>query len=200
MSFLSGILKSVINPATLMQLAMGPAGWASLAMKTIGTAIAQQLIQQLGQQLGLPPALISMAQTAFSAASGTQGLPSTITDAASQLAQQFNLSPMQQGQLESEMNTMLNQMATSLAEGKDFKEAKASGAKSWIMVLAEALGKKLDKKAKEVSALSDQINDKSPSTTTKFGAAAQEFSVLMNAVNSVIKTFGEAVSGMARKQ
>jgi putative effector of murein hydrolase len=74
MSFLGGIMKSLVNPMSLMQLAMGPAGWASLAMKTIGSQIAMQVIQKLGQQLGLPQPMIDMAQAAFANASGQPGL------------------------------------------------------------------------------------------------------------------------------
>jgi hypothetical protein len=62
MGLFSGITSSLINPVSLAQLAMGPAGWASLAMRTIGAAIAKEVIQQLGQQLGLPQGVINMAR------------------------------------------------------------------------------------------------------------------------------------------
>ena len=52
MSFLGGIMKSVVNPMTLAQLAMGPAGWASIAAKAVMSAVAQQVIQKVGDQLG----------------------------------------------------------------------------------------------------------------------------------------------------
>ena len=208
MSFLSGIMKSIINPATLMQLAMGPAGWASLATKMLVSAIGQQVIQQLGQQLGLPQSIINMAQTAFSAASGTQGMPSTITDAVSQLGQQFNLSPMQQGQLQraaqNDVNNILEQMATSLSESKEAKDAKSGGSKSWLMAIAENLGKIADKLAKEMTDLSNQIgkgdDQAKASTNVKFGAKSQEFSMFFSSANTVIKTLGEALSSGARKQ
>ncbi|WP_337827089.1 hypothetical protein [Pseudonocardia sp. TMWB2A] len=73
MSFLGGIAKSLINPMTLAQLAMGPAGWASIAMKAVISAVGQQLIQQIGQQLGLPPAITNAASAAFGATAGLGG-------------------------------------------------------------------------------------------------------------------------------
>ena len=160
MSFLSGILKSIINPATLLQLAMGPAGWASLAMKTIGTAIAQQVIQQLGQKLGLPPAVINMAQMAFSAATGTEGMPSTIGGAVSQLAQQFGMSPMQQGTLERDMNSAVQRMVAGVQKGQVGAEegADEGGSSSFLVAIAKALGKVMDQKALQMKGLADDIS------------------------------------------
>ena len=200
MSFLGGILKSVINPATLMQLAMGPAGWASIAMKAVISAVGQQVIQQLGQQLGLPQSIISLAQNAFSAASGGQGAPSSIP----QLAAQFGLSAMQEGQLQRSVDNAVNDMVSSLGEGKDFKEAKSTGGKSWIMAIAEALGKQADKLAKEMDDMSAKLgsgDEKSrASDNLKFGAKSQEFSMFFSSANTVIKSIGEALASGARKQ
>ena len=97
MSFLGGIVKSVINPMSLAQLAMGPAGLAAFAMRTIGTAIGQQVIQQLGQKLGLPQGIISLAQQTFAATTGGQGGPLNIREAVANLGQNINFSPAQQG-------------------------------------------------------------------------------------------------------
>lgn len=202
MGLLGGLTSSFINPMNLAMLATGPAGWAALAAKTLMSAIGQQIIQQLGQQLGLPQSTIDLAQGAFAGAMGdTRGATQNLNEAVQNFGEMFNASPLQIGDAQRELEDIIGRMASSLAEGKDAKEAKASGgAKSWIMALAEALGKKLDKKADEVAKLADDINDKKPSTTTKFGAASQEFSVLMNAANTAIKTLGEAVSSMSRKQ
>jgi hypothetical protein len=72
-----GLFKALINPTTLMQLAMGPAGWASIAMKAVIQQVAMQVIQQIGEKIGLPPALISAAQMAYnqSANAGGGGFP-----------------------------------------------------------------------------------------------------------------------------
>jgi hypothetical protein len=209
MSFLGGIMKSVINPATLMQLAMGPAGWASLAMRTIGTAIAQQVIQQLGQQFGLPPAVISMAQQAFATASGTQGMPNNITDAVSQLAGQFNLSPSQQGELQRGAEDSMNSLISQLGQSEETKEAISGGkGQSLLMKIAIALGKLLDKKMTEMAGLTDQIGklgsgsdkqSKLGELTGKLQGLGQEVSMLSNALTNTIKSIGEANTTIARK-
>ncbi len=67
---IGGLLKSVINPMTIAQLAMGPAGWASLLAQTVVKELGSQLLQKMGQELGLPQGLIDTAVGAFSGGSG----------------------------------------------------------------------------------------------------------------------------------
>ncbi len=211
MSFLSGIMKSIINPATLMQLAMGPAGWASLAVKTIASAIGKELIQALGQQLGLPQGIIDFAKTAFSAASGTQGGPSTIMDAVSQVAQQVGLSPVQQGQLQRSAQSSLNDMLANMQESTDANSVKSRGVKgsgSFLEKIAIALGKVMDQKMNKMASLSDQISAQSgqKGSETQLGtlngqlaATGQELGIISNAMNNAIKAIGEAETTLARK-
>lgn len=224
MSFLGGIVKSVINPVSLAQLAMGPAGWASLAMRTIGSAIGQQLIQQLGQKLGLPQSMISLAQNTFASATGTQGLPTSIAGAVSQLAEQFNLSPAQQGQLErtanqsfDNINRIIENNLRKTAEGGDEEGG------SILMRIARLLGQlmddkmtKLGEKAEALGAVGSQAGNTYTSGTNKGGftaqgqgqfgklsaevqALSQELNYLSQAVSSTIKGIGEAASTVARK-
>lgn len=212
MSFLSGIAGSLINPVSLAQLAMGPAGWASLAVRTIGTAIAKEVIQQLGQELGLPQGMINMAQNAFSAATGTTGGPATIAEAVSDLAQQFGLSPAEQGELQrsaqQDSRDMYTQLADAFKSGKDMAEARKSrgskGSGSWLQAIADAMAQALDKKVQDMDkmaqALDKQGSKKSVKASTDLQVAGQEFSYLMNASSTVIKTIGEGLSGMSRKQ
>ena len=68
------------------------------------------------------------------------------------------------------------------------------------MALAAVMGEKLNAKAEQVQKLAGQITDKTPDKTAKFGAASQEFGIMMNATNNAIKSLGEGLSTMARKQ
>jgi hypothetical protein len=217
MSFLGGVFKSMVNPMTLAQLAMGPAGWASIAARTLLTAVGSQVIQQLGQQMGLPQSMINLAQNAFSQTVGG-GNPLSIGQAVSSLAQQFNLSPSQQGNLQrvsQEFSDNLTSMFMSRlrsggGEDEDSK-AFASGGKaggSLLMKIAIALGKLLDKKMTEMANLTDQIGklgsgssnqSKLGELTGKLQGLSQEVSMLSNALTNTIKTIGEANSTIARK-
>jgi hypothetical protein len=174
-----GIMKSLVNPMSLMQLAMGPAGWASLAVKTIGTAIAQQLIQKLGQELGLPPSIIGLVQQAFAGATGSQGMPSTVRGAVDLLAQQFNLSPKQQGELmrggnkayDALLNDMLRQIKDfgKNAEGKKegFDDLSTSnGKKGFLYKIADALGKSIDQQMTNMEKLADKIKTQTAENQT----------------------------------
>lgn len=207
MSILSSLGGIATNPMSLAQLAMGPAGWASLAARTLMSAIGQQVIQQLGEKLGLPQSTIDMAQGAFCASMGDKaGVRQNMQEAIGGFAEAFNASPAEQGEATREMEDAVNKMVSGMADGEDAKAARAGGkgakgssGQSWLMALAEALGKKLDKMASEMSSMADQITDKTPSLTAKFGAKSQEFGILMNATTNAIKTVGEGLANSARK-
>lgn len=205
MSFLGGIMKAVINPATIAQLAMGPAGWASIAAKTIGLAIGQQIIQQLGQKLGLPQSVISLAQSALSTAAGQPDAPvSSIRQAVSDLASQFNLSPMQSGQLEraanDDVNAAIDKYIGQSAEGEDAKQAKAGGGKGWLMLIAQSLGTSANQMAKQLKIQGDALGkDATAKQNIEFQAKSQEFSQFFSGANTVIKTLGEALAAGVRK-
>lgn len=207
MSILSSLGGIATNPLSVAQLAMGPAGWASLAARTLMSAIGQQVIQQLGEKLGLPQSTIDMAQGAFCASMGDKaGVRQNVQEAIGGFAEQFNASPAEQGEANREVDDAINRMVSGMADGEDAKAARAGGkgakgtsGQSWLMALAEALGKKLDKQAAEMSKMADQITDKTPSLTAKFGAKSQEFGILMNATTNAIKTVGEGLANSARK-
>lgn len=74
-SIVSGVARTFINPATLFQLATGPAGWASLLACAVIQQVASQVIQQIGHPLNLSLALTAAAQTAFSQSAGFTSIP-----------------------------------------------------------------------------------------------------------------------------
>ena len=209
MSFLGGIAKSLVNPMTLAQLAMGPAGWASIAMKALTSAVAQQAIQMVGQQLGLPQQAINMAQSAFSAASGGQNLGNNpIGSAVSSLAEQFQLSPREQGDLTRTAENAARRLSDSMLESEEFKSAKSGGGKGSIfMQIAVALGKLADKKMGEMATLANDIGGikdgkNANAVTQKTGemqAKGQEFGLLSNAMSNAVKSIGEGMTQLARK-
>ena len=70
----------------------------------------------------------------------------------------------------------------------------------WLEALAKALGDKLNESAKDLQKAAGSVNADNPGQTTQLSAKAQEFAQFMDAVNNVIKTMGEAMDSMARKQ
>ncbi len=211
MGLLSGLTRSLVNPISLASLAMGPAGWASLAVRTLGTAIAKEVLQQLGQQLGLPQSAINFVQDGFSMATGSMGGPATIAEAVASLAQNFDLSPSQQGELqraaESDSRDMFQQLSEAFQSGEAQAKSQASrGGKgrSWLQAIADSMSAVLDKKVQDMDQMARSLDKQGTNRSTKMSTdlqvAGQEFSFLMNTSSTVIKTIGEGLSGMARKQ
>jgi hypothetical protein len=225
MSFLGGIMKSLVNPMSLAQLAMGPAGWASLAMKAIGSQIAMQVIEQIGQKMGLPPAVIDLAQSAFAASSGQPGLmKQNIGEAVSKFANQMDLRPSEAGKLQRELmdasdkslNNLMNIANRSLAqfqkdavEGKnngDENTSSASGGKgeSFLVAFAKALGKAMDSKMNKMMGLSKEIDQatKENNDATAGGkqrqAVISEKSAEMQALGQEIGLLSQALSNSVK--
>jgi hypothetical protein len=187
-----------LNFASMIsQIALAAAtGGASIAMQAamrmVVTAVAQQVLQQLGQQLGLPRGVIDMAMQAFSAASGQPGAGQAMSlgQAVGGAAQLLNLSPAQEGQMSRDVNAGMQQLLDNIKNdsysvGDDgngkIKGKAAIAGKSWLMAIAELLGNKLNQAAEE-------LKNKSDATDWK------------DSVNSAIKSLGEALTAMARKQ
>jgi len=211
MGLLSGLTRSLVNPISLASLAMGPAGWASLAVRTLGTAIGKEVLQQLGQQLGLPQSAINLVQDGFSMATGSVGGPATIAEAVASLAQNFDLSPSQQGELqrsaEADSRDMYTQLSEAFQSGEALaktQSARSGKAKSWLQAIADSMAAEMDRKVQDMDqlarAMDKQGSNRSIKTNTDLQVAGQEFSLLMNTTGTVIKTIGEGLSGMARKQ
>lgn len=213
MGLLGGIMKSVVNPLSLAQLAMGPAGWAALATRTLFSAIGQQVIQNVGQQLGLPQPMIDVAKATFTGG----GVATGVRDAVAGLATPFNLSLTEQGVLERSANKMTNQLTDFLLDGvrrggDEESKALASGngkGGSLLMKIAVAMGQLMDQKMSEMSSLTDDIGNlgtideknqaKMGELTGKLQGLGQEVNLLSNAMTNTIKSIGEANTTIARK-
>lgn len=211
---LGGIFRSLVNPVTLFQIATGPAGWASLAARTVLTSVAQQAIQQIGQQLGLPNSVINAAQATFNAATGTQGFPTNIRDAVSFLGR-AGVSPALQGQIQRDANNALNDImqswnrsqANRLQGNGDESGAEQGG--SILMRIARALGQVMDSKLTDMFDKAETLgnlgkidqdnNARYGQLTAELQALGQEVGFLSQSMNQVIKSIGEAASTVARK-
>lgn len=76
----------------------------------------------------------------------------------------------------------------------------AKGGKSWLAALVEGLNKMITESWKNMDAASSAVTKEDPATLTRFQVASQEFSMLMNTAQTVVKTIGEANANAARKQ
>lgn len=192
------------NPVSLLATAaLGPMGGivAQLATQVL-SQVGQQLIQNLGQNLGLPQSSIDLAQGAFAASHGDfQGGAANLDEALDAFGQGTGATPWQTAEAQREFGDAINDFVSSLSEGEDFKAAKSSGGGGgWLMAMATVLGKKLNEMAADMEDMAGQISKDTPDLTAKFGALSQQFSIMMNATTTAIKTVGEAMANTARKQ
>ncbi|PCD03198.1 hypothetical protein COC42_01890 [Sphingomonas spermidinifaciens] len=199
------------NPVSLLATAaLGPAGGivAQLATQII-SQMGQQIIQSMGNQLGLPQSTIDMAQGAFAGANGDfAGQFRNADEALQAFGAEYGASPAEIGNAQRVSNDFIRDIVDQMSQSEDFKEAKANpkgkagvpGAPGWLMAMATVLGEKLDELAADMEQRAATISEKDPSSSAEFGVVSQQFSMLMNATNNAIKTIGEALAGMARKQ
>lgn len=209
----NSIVRTFTNPATIAQLAMGPAGWAQIAGRVLLSAIGQQAIQIAGDRLGLPQSVINGAKTAFSAASGAgPGSPQTVNDAMSTL-RDMGLSPRSAGDVQRAADKTVKSFADFLTEesvkaGRADDEGRLGGSgkpKSKLVALAAALGKLMDTKMDDMIALGKEIDGMKKAgkevmeKSAEMQALGQELGMLSAATSNVIKSIGEASSQLARK-
>jgi len=229
-----GPLGGIVNLA--LQGALGVAtGGASLlvttALKGLMMSIGDQLLQNIGQQLGLPQSAIDLAQAAFHGAAGDPGgAMQNIGEASQGLGLAAGLDQFGTGEIERNAFNIVDQLQKNVQErlengsdedGNVRGNAKtraagsaAVGGESFLVRLALALGKAIDAKMDEQLKIAGEIDDAknkaeggdkgADSNITQQGAKltalGQEITILSNALNTALKSIGESVSTLARKQ
>lgn len=202
------------NPVSLLATSMlGPIGGvvAQLAQQVF-SQIGQQLIQNLGQNLGLPQGVIDMAQGQFASSIGDfQGAFGNVDEAIDAFGQATGASPADIGSAQSGIQDIIRNFVEEMSQSEEFKAAKNSGGKGkggagstgapgWLMAMAQALGKELDRLGEDMQQRAESLKGDDASASAEFGVVSQQFSMLMNATNNAIKTIGEAMANTARKQ
>ncbi|GLQ87869.1 hypothetical protein [Dyella flagellata] len=95
------------------------------------------------------------------------------------------------------LNEFQNQVSPQLA---DVLCNCGNNSEGYLEVLARVLGDKLNTQADKLKYDAAHVNSADPGQTTELSAEAEEFSQMMDAFNNVIKTLGEALDTMVRKQ
>lgn len=225
----NNIFSSLLGTVAQVALGFATGGASMLiqqAMKSVLMSIGDQVLQKFGQQLGLPQSAIDMAQAAFHSASGDPGgAVQNLQEAVGGLGDAAGFDPFQAGQLQratqDAADLFMNQLQEKLESGRDedgnqaqgarakAAAARAGGGESFLVRLAIAMGTAIDKKMDEMLEKAEAIDEakgggSGESQITKMGAEltalSQEVSILTNALNTSLKSIGEAVSTLARKQ
>jgi hypothetical protein len=220
MSFLSGLLKTVA-PLALTALTGGAAApLMAMAMKSIAAEIAKMAIGYIAQQLQASPGDTNRAFASIDDNFGTRGR--SARQDIETFGQAVGASPAEIGEAQSRFDAGMKNMTDYLDQHfKDMSpesKEKARGKKSWLQVLADGMTKVLDASLQKISEKTTTLTDlqkkaggltgdaasKNTAATTsaqqEFMVANQEFNVLMSSMNTAIKTIGEGLANMARKQ
>ena len=193
------------NPVSLLATtAFGPAGglFAQLATQVL-SSMGQQIIQRMGDQLGLPQSSIDMAQGSFASSYGDfNGSVQNLDEAISAFGSESGASFSDVGTAQRDMQASLDEVLNDLAQSDDVKAARSGGGKapSWLMAMAQVLGAKMDEMSGDLMTMAREISDGEASKSSEFTALSMQFNLLMNASSTGIKTIGESLGNMARKQ
>jgi hypothetical protein len=203
-------------------------GGASLALEgaisRAALSIGDQILQNVGQQLGLPQSLIDGAQAVFHAEAGdVGGAVQNMSNAFSDLGETAGLSPQDTGALQQQAQSGVDDATSAATDqansydpnswtgdsireaGGDAKASKGGKGDSLLVALAKAMGQALDQKLNKMYADTQQmahLDTKSSqygSLSGEVQALGQEVNLLSNALTNSIKSVGEAGTTLAKK-
>ena len=190
----------------------------NIVTQAVGTAV-NQAAAQLNQQSGMPKFLVNEIGNITNTA--VQGLTTNVTPAAQNTVQTATAGSIEafiQNLTKTIVDSVQNQLKNGNGTGTG--EVKASGG-SWMQAIAQAMGEAMGKKASKMvelaskiqalsaqsgngTELSDADKMKAASETqvlnAQFQATGQEFNLLQTTFSTAIKTIGEGMSSVARKQ
>lgn len=189
---IAGIASSVVSGV------MGNMGASMLSQIFSGAAlnIGDDLLQGIGDKLGLPQSTIDAAQGAFRLGMGdVAGARQNYQEALD------GLSPMDRAHHDKELKDALNELI--MAGARQGTEAEANGESeeggSWLMALASEMATKINDQKIKVEGLQDDVTGDNAGATAKFSAASQELNLMMTTAQNVLKTLGDGLAALARK-
>ncbi len=214
-NLLGGSIGNLLVQGTLAVATGGTSLAVTTALRGVALSIGDQVLQRLGQEIGLPPAAVDLATAAFHAEAGDiGGAIHSIESASQELGSAAGLGDQDTGQVQNQAYDAVQQLVESInkkmAQGSDGEGGSGvSGGKgqSFLMKLAIAMGKAMDHKMDEMLDTSKQLDqanqsgDKSHTSelSGKIQALSQEIGMLSNALSNSIKSVGEASSTLVRK-
>ena len=216
MSFLGGSLSitSIVTQGVEAVETGGLSLAAGTALKGVVGAIGDSILQQVGQQLGLPQSVIDTSSALLHEGSGDPaGAAQHLQAAVSDLANATGGTALEQGQFANSAQSYADQLCSGMIESMKNSGGRSGGeatnGQSFLEKLAIALGSVLDQKLNDMMDLSNQIGSLGTISnsnqsqlgmlTGKMQAEGQEVSMLSNALDNSIKSTGDAMSTLAKK-
>lgn len=214
------ILGSLLNIASMVFPALAIAtSLANMVTQAVGAAL-KGAVDQLVKEGGMPKFLGDMIkQMADQTTAGLNQPSDPQADAATQ--NQFGDSA--KGLMDDLMKAIVENAKQIMAQDKgDGKSSRSNGkgggkpAASWLEAIAKAMGEAAGNKAAKMVELSNKLKELSSAggsekdqqaaakemnaVNAQFQAVSQEFNMLQSAFSTAIKSLGEGLAQMARKQ
>lgn len=214
---IGSIAKTAFTVASFTNPAFAFANFGRQLLSTVG----QEVIQNLGSEMGLSQSVIDMAQGSFAASVGdARGVLQNVQETRQSMVNDFlsgmNASPLQQGQFMNDVQNLVRdliEMGRKEAQEGNGEGEESAGGESFLVAFAKALGKTMDSKMDRMMDISKKIdkeiqgaNDsggKKQAVISELSAElqglSQEVNILSQALTNSVKSVGEASSTLARK-
>lgn len=209
--------NSLISIAEILAAPM--TGGSSLLLSAASQALTQvgeQVMSSALDTVGIGGPTKDLVMGAFKSAVGdasgavesygnvSQDLVDKITDAANHQSSNGSYT----GELDRAKQDATDQLSKFIAKmGQTEADGDVGkGSDSWLVAMAKAMGRMLGDKAQHIKELSQKIESEGSDAKayntdiTELQGASQEYGIMSNAFSQVIKSIGEGLSGMARKQ
>lgn len=213
-------LNSIMNAAMFTAgFVTGGATWAALAQQVFQN-VAMQAFQGALNQMGIGGPMAELMMGAFAQGMGFTPAEGGLEDLIGQVISEANGGETYTGDLDRAVSDLTDQITQALLDAeRDAREGEstssASGSsegKSWLVAIAEALGKAMGEHAANMVGYANDMNNATgggddPEAAREFAALqakmqgeAQMFSIASSTMATTIKAIGEGLSGVARKQ
>jgi hypothetical protein len=189
----------------------GGATWAALGQQLL-SQVATQAFSSALDQLGVGGPLKDLALNAFSegaagSADGAGIFDQELLDTVRNAANHQGADGQYTGELDRAQQDLAKDITQFLAESYGRKDAEGSGGSdSWLVAMAKAMGRMAGDKAQKMKDLStkleglDQDAKEYNETLFELQGSSQEYNLMTSAFSQVIKSVGEGLAQLARKQ
>ncbi|HUN93954.1 MAG TPA: hypothetical protein VMU33_18030 [Burkholderiaceae bacterium] len=202
MSFdIGSIISNAVSLAANAALGAVDEAFPPLA---IAQSLGGLLTQGVGQAiLNALPQLVSAGMPKFLA----QEIEQVVNGAMKQLSGPSNSAA--DNQVSQQAGSQINDLTKSLTQSindttlQNMSGKGKKGSGSWLEALANALGDALNAQAQKITDLSNSITgtgSDQPKALAQLNVESQRMSFMMNTVDTALKTIGEGLATLARKQ
>ena len=215
--FLGGMVSGLLGGSDLSKTLEGfsPVNILNATTNLVSTIMgggAQQATQTLQREDGMPKFLQDAISQAIEKVLQDCHKPSEGADEAISDAAGGDIQSAADDTAKQIVDSVRRQMTEGTSDsGKECGGGGKAGAKSWLQAIAQAMGEAMGNKASKMVELSNKLKENSggseqdqakemQATNAEFQAVSQEFKILTDAFNTALKSLGEGMSSMARKQ